>query len=248
MVTSPINPMRYWKLEEIQRMLNAIEGYENVVIEFQYTPSEGKGWHSDHWDCTCGIKEQLVNGQWNWLLKYKFQINDKSEPGEVRLAAFQEIAERLTIDVWRTSINSFRNEQQQRMTNKKINYSDPLPRETLDELLVNAERTADNLEQQINKTNMTDNGTKIIINTQTNTDTSNTNTTDENIPTWKKLYKSFVVMMITFMFVYTGSNVIIWLYDTLGMEHIMPTLIGIIIWILVYDHMYGTASKAPRIK
>ena len=101
MVTSPINPMRYWKLEEIQRMLNAIEGYENVIIEFQYTPSHG--WNSDHWDCTCGIKEQLVNGQWNWLLKYEFQINDKLELADVRLAAFQEMATRLVTDVWRTS-------------------------------------------------------------------------------------------------------------------------------------------------
>jgi len=108
--------MRYWKLEEIQRMLNKIEGYENVVIEFQYTPSEGMGWHSDYYDCTCGIKEQLVNGQWNWLLKYKFQINDKNELGEARLAAFQEAAERLVTDVWRTSINSFR--KQQRELNK----------------------------------------------------------------------------------------------------------------------------------
>jgi len=237
--------MRYWKLEEIQRMLNAIEGYENVIIEFQYTPSHG--WNSDHWDCTCGIKEQLVNGQWNWLLKYEFQINDKLELADVRLAAFQEMATRLVTDVWRTSINSFRNEQQQRIANKKINYSDPVPRKALDQILNKAFASADNLEQQINKTNMTDNGTKITINTQTNTDTPNTNVTDD-IPTWKKLYKSFVVMMITFMFVYTGSNIIIWLYDTLGMEHIMPTLIGIIIWILVYDHMYGTASKAPHIK
>jgi hypothetical protein len=113
MITSPINPYRYWKLEEIQSMLNQIEGYENVVIEFQYTPSEGMGWHSDHYDCTCGIKEQLVNGQWNWLLKYKFQINDKNELGEARLAAFQEMAERLVTDVWRTSINSFRKQQQE---------------------------------------------------------------------------------------------------------------------------------------
>lgn len=116
MITSPINPMRYWKLEEIQSMLNQIEGYENVVIEFQYTPSEGMGWHSDHYDCTCGIKEQLVNGQWNWLLKYKFQINDKNELGEARSAAFQEMAERLVTDVWKTSIHSFR--KQQRDLNK----------------------------------------------------------------------------------------------------------------------------------
>jgi hypothetical protein len=116
MITSPIDPMRYWKLEEIQRMLNQIEGYENVVIEFQYTPSEGMGWHSDYYDCTCGIKEQLDNGQWNWLLKYKFQINDKNELGDVRAAAFQEMAERLTTDVWRMSIDSLR--KQQRELNK----------------------------------------------------------------------------------------------------------------------------------
>jgi hypothetical protein len=133
------------------------------------------------------------------------------------------------------------------MANKKINYSDPLPMETINEVLANAERVSHQLEQQqINKTNMTDNGTKIIINTQTNTDTSNTNTTD-NIPTWKKLYKSFIAMMIVFMFVYTGMNILMWLYDTLGIEHVMPTLIGIVLWIVVYDHMYGTASKAPRI-
>ena len=131
---------------------------------------------------------------------------------------------------------------------KKINYSDPLPREALDEILNKAFTSADNLEQQINKTNMTDNGTKILINTQTNTNTSNTNTTDENIPMWKKLCKSFGYMMITFMFVYAGFNVLTWLYDTLGMEHVMPTLIGLALWIAVYDHMYGTASKAPRVK
>lgn len=125
MVTSPINPYRYWKLEEIQRMLNQIEGYENVVIEFQYTPSEGMGWHSDYYDCTCGIKEQLVNGQWNWLLKYKFQINDKNELGEVRSAAFQEMAERLVTDVWRTSINSLRKQQQEVKASEKQNVGLP---------------------------------------------------------------------------------------------------------------------------
>ncbi len=111
MVTSPINPMRYWKLEEIQRMLNQIEGYENVVIEFQAKQSDG--WNKLNWDCTYGIKERLDNGQYNWLLKYKFQINDKNELGEVRSAAFQEMAERLVTDVWRTSIDSLRKQQQE---------------------------------------------------------------------------------------------------------------------------------------
>jgi hypothetical protein len=141
---------------------------------------------------------------------------------------------------------------------KKINYSDPVPREALNEILNSAFAAANNLEQrsnsdpilaeifkqQINKTNMTDETTN--MNTQTNTNTPNT--TDENIPTWKKLCKSFVYMMITFMFVYAGFSVLTWLYDTLGMEHVMPTLIGLALWVAVYDHMYGTASKAPHIK
>jgi len=247
MITSPINPMRYWKLEEIQRMLNQIEGYEKVIIEFQYTPSEGKGWHSDHYDCTCGIKERLDDGKWHWLLKYKFQINDKNEPGEVRLAAFQEMAERLTTDVWRTSINTFR-KQQQELTKTKHSYSDPLPMEIINEVLANAEQASHQLKQQtINTTNMTDE-------TKTNTTNMNnniqTNTTDTNDypPTWKRLTKSFVVMMIVFLFVYTGFNILTWLYDTLGMEHVMPTLIGLTLWVAVYDNMYGTASKSSHIK
>jgi hypothetical protein len=107
MVTSPINPMRYWKLEEIQRMLNQIKGYENVVIEFQCQQSEG--W-TTKWDCSYGIREQLVNGQWNWLLKHKFIIEEKTEVGAKNLA-WQEAAERLVTDVWKQSINSFRKEQ-----------------------------------------------------------------------------------------------------------------------------------------
>ena len=124
---------------------------------------------------------------------------------------------------------------------KKINYSNPLTREALDEILNRAFTAADNLEQQtINKTNMTDEMRKTINNN------IQTNTTDYP-PTWKRLVKSFAAMMIVFMFVYAGFNVLIWLYDTLGMEHIMPTLIGIVLWTVVYDHMYGVPSKAPRV-
>lgn len=110
MITSPINPMRYWKLEEIQSMLNAIEGYENVVIEFQYQQADG--WNKLNWDCRYGIKEQLVNGQWNWLLKHVFVVEATTELDAHNLA-WQEATERLVTDVWRTSINSFRNEQKQ---------------------------------------------------------------------------------------------------------------------------------------
>ena len=113
MITSPINPMRYWKLEEIQRMLNQIEGYENVVIEFHAKQSDG--WNKLNWDCTYGIKEQLVNGQYTWLLKHMFVVEAKTELDAHNLA-WQEAAERLITDVWRTSINSFR--KQQRELNK----------------------------------------------------------------------------------------------------------------------------------
>ena len=112
MVTSPINPMRYWKLEEIQSMLNRIEGYEKVIIEFQCQQSDS--W-TTKWNCSYGIREQLVNGSWNWLLKYKFVIEEKTEVGAKNLA-WQEASERLVIDIWRTSINSFR--KQQRELNK----------------------------------------------------------------------------------------------------------------------------------
>lgn len=112
MITSPINPMRYWKLEEIQRMLNAIKGYENVVIEFQCQQADG--WNKLNWDCKYGIKEQLVDGQWNWLLKHRFVIEAKTELDAHNLA-WQTAAEQLVTDVWRTSINSFRKQQQELM-------------------------------------------------------------------------------------------------------------------------------------
>ena len=118
MITSPINPMRYWKLEEIQRMLNRIEGYENVVIEFQYQQSDD--WTKRKvWECRCGIKEQLVNGQYNWLLKYVFAIEANDE-GDARTIAWQEAAERLVTDVWRTSINSFRKQQRELSGNNQF--------------------------------------------------------------------------------------------------------------------------------
>jgi hypothetical protein len=121
-------------------------------------------------------------------------------------------------------------------------YNKPLDSEAAKRVIANAERAAYNLEQQtINKTNMTDEMRKTINNN------IQTNTTNDYPPTWKRLTKSFVAMMIVFLFVYTGFNILTWLYDTLGMEHVMPTLIGLVLWVVVYDHMYGTASKAPRI-
>jgi len=150
------------------------------------------------------------------------------------------------------------------MVNKSHSYSDPLPMETINEVLANAERAAQQLEQnQINTTppeifkrqtyntnemKMTDTTNKTNMTDETNNNIQ-TNTPDTNTdypPMWKRLTKSFVAMMIVFLFVYTGFNILTWLYDTLGMEHVMPTLIGLALWVAVYDNMYGTASKAPR--
>ena len=122
MITSPINPMRYWKLEEIQRMLNKIEGYENVVIEFQAKQSDG--WNKLNWDCTYGIKERLDNGQYNWLLKHMFVVEAKTEFDAYNLA-WQEAAERLVTDVWRTSIDSLRKQQQAVKASEKQNVGLP---------------------------------------------------------------------------------------------------------------------------
>jgi hypothetical protein len=99
-------------------MLNRIEGYENVVIEFQYQQSDD--WTKRKvWECRCGIKEQLVNGQYNWLLKYVFAIEANDE-GDARTIAWQEAAERLVTDVWRTSINSFRKQQRELSGNNQF--------------------------------------------------------------------------------------------------------------------------------
>jgi hypothetical protein len=235
--------MRYWKLEEIQRMLNQIEGYENVVIEFQCQQSDG--WDKLNWDCKYGIKERLVNGQYSWLLKHMFVIEAKTELDAHNLA-WQEAAERLITDVWRTSIHTLR-KQQRELTKTKHSYSDPLPIKTINEVLANAERASRQLKSQtINKTNMTDETTN-TTNMNNNIQANTTDTTDMNYPPmWKRLIKSFTTMMVVFMFAYAGMHVLVWLYDTLGMEHVMPTLIGLALWVAVYDHMYGTASKAPR--
>lgn len=213
-------PIQKWRLDEIQDMLNQIEGYENVMIEFQYAPSDG--WNSDHYDCKCGIRERNVEG---WLLKYEFQVNDKLELADVRLAAFQEMATRLVTDVWRTSINSFRNEQKQ-LNKIKHSYSDPLPTKTLNEILPKAEQAANNLEQQINKTNITD---KI-------TNTTNKNKTTNNIQAnMMRLLKSFLVTGVVCCIVAVVGLVI-----TLCAAYpltVLPTVLFISLWFMLYKYI-----------
>jgi hypothetical protein len=154
MITSPINPMRYWKLEEIQSMLNKIEGYENVVIEFQCKQADG--WNKLNWDCKYGIKERLVNGQWNWLLKHKFVIEATTEL-DAHNSAWQEAAERLVTDVWRTSINSFRKQQQELSKNNQFQIA-----------LEKMNRTPMNVVDEAPKPSITKIGETTNTNTQTN--------------------------------------------------------------------------------
>jgi hypothetical protein len=178
MITSPINPMRYWKLEEIQRMLNKIEGYENVVVEFQCKQADG--WNKLNWDCKYGIKEQLVNGQWNWLLKHKFIIEATTELDAHNLA-WQEATERLVTDVWRTSINSFRKQQQELSKNNQFQIA-----------LEKMNRTPMNVVDEAPKPSITK------IGETTNTNTTQTNNT--NI-TWTetKIWIASSIFFITFL-------------------------------------------------
>jgi cation transport ATPase len=179
MITSPINPMRYWKLEEIQRMLNKIEGYENVVVEFQCKQADG--WNKLNWDCKYGIKEQLVNGQWNWLLKHKFVIEATTELDAHNLA-WQEATERLVTDVWRTSINSFRKQQQELSKNNQFQIA-----------LEKMNRTPMNVVDEAPKPSIT----KIE---DTMTEKTNTNTQTNKIQwTETKLWTISSIFFITFL-------------------------------------------------
>jgi hypothetical protein len=169
--------MRYWKLEEIQRMLNQIEGYENVVIEFQYQQSDD--WTKRKvWECRCGIKEQLVNGQYNWLLKYVFAIEANDE-GDARTIAWQEAAERLVTDVWRTSINSFRKQQRELSGNNQFQIA-----------LEKMNRTPMNVVDEAPKPSITKIGEK-----------TNTNKTQTNKIQWteNKLWTASSIFFITFL-------------------------------------------------
>ncbi len=110
MTTPPIDPMRNWRLEELQKTLNKMEGYEKVVIEFSYTPSIDTSKPS--WDCQCGIKELSKEGKWKWLLRTKFVMDDYMQTN-LKIKMWEEAAERLVLEIWRRSIDSLRKESQQ---------------------------------------------------------------------------------------------------------------------------------------
>jgi hypothetical protein len=208
MITSPINPMRYWKLEEIQRMLNAIEGYENVVIEFQCQQADG--WNKLNWDCRYGIKEQLVNGQWNWLLKHVFVVEATTELDAHNLA-WQEATERLVTDVWRTSINSFRKQQQELSKNNQFQIA-----------LEKMNRTPMNVVDEAPKPSIT----KIE---DTMTETTNTNTQTNKIQwTETKLWTASSIFFITFL-------LLGWFYPmivlSIGVIALCAMLLYVTIWL-----------------
>jgi hypothetical protein len=207
MITSPINPMRYWKLEEIQRMLNQIEGYENVVIEFQYQQSDDWG-KRKIWECKCGIKEQLVNGQYNWLLKYVFAIEANDE-GDARTIAWQEAAERLVTDVWRTSINSFRKQQRELSGNNQFKIA-----------LEKMNRTPMQLVDEAPKPSIT----KI----RETTNKTNTNTQTNKIQwTETKLWTISGVFFITFL-------TLGWFYPMIALAICLIALGAVFLYLLVW--------------
>ena len=140
-------PWQKWRLDEIQDMLNHIEGYENVVIEFQYKLSDN--WNNYQYECKCGIRERNVEG---WLLKYEFIIDAKNE-SELKYKTWGEMTNRLVTDVWRTSINSFRNEQQCLNSFKQRTEfkNPPLTEEQTSNFITNIENMTNE------KTNMTNN-------------------------------------------------------------------------------------------
>ena len=209
MITSPINPMRYWKLEEIQRMLNRIEGYENVVIEFKYQQSEN--WITNFnikWDCTYGIKERLVNGQYNWLWKHMFVFDATSEL-DARNTAWQEAAERLVTDIWRTSINSFR--KQQRELNEK------------DQIKIALEKF-NKTPMQLVHDSSTPSVTKIgekITNKKTNTQTNKT---------WWTETKLWIVSSIFFITFLTLG----WFYPIIALAICLIALGAVFLYVLVW--------------
>jgi hypothetical protein len=207
MITSPINPMRYWKLEEIQRMLNRIEGYENVVIEFQYQQSDD--WTKRKvWECKCGVKEQLVNGQYNWLLKYVFAIEANDE-GDARTIAWQEAAERLVTDVWRTSINSFRKQQRELSGNNQFKIA-----------LEKMNRTPMQLVDEAPKPSIT----KI----RETTNKTNTNTQTNKIQwTETKLWTISGVFFITFL-------TLGWFYPMIALAICLIALGAVVLYLLVW--------------
>ena len=207
MITSPINPMRYWKLEEIQRMLNQIEGYENVVIEFQYQQSDD--WTKRKvWECRCGIKEQLVNGQYNWLLKYVFAIEANDE-GDARTIAWQEAAERLVTDVWRTSINSFRKQQRELSGNNQFKIA-----------LEKMNRTPMQLVDEAPKPSIT----KI----RETTNKTNTNTQTNKIQwTETKLWIVSSIFFITFL-------TLGWFYPMIALAICLIALGAVFLYVLVW--------------
>ena len=207
MITSPINPMRYWNLEEIQRMLNKIEGYENVVIEFQYQQSNDWG-KRKIWECRCGIKEQLVNGQYNWLLKYVFAIEANDE-GDARTIAWQEAAERLVTDVWRTSINSFRKQQRELSENNQAKIA-----------LEKMHKTPMQLVHDSPTPSVTKIGEK-ITNKKTNTQTNKT---------WWTETKLWIVSSIFFITFLTLG----WFYPMIALAICLIALGAVFLYVLVW--------------
>lgn len=96
-----IVPLENWRINEIQKMINSVRGYENVEIAFElFQNIEYK-----NPSYTCRIK--LVDGE-KILLRYEWVIKSVSDEN-VHSVALNDATRILMRDIWLTAIDSFKN-------------------------------------------------------------------------------------------------------------------------------------------
>lgn len=96
-----IVPLENWNINEIQKMINSVRGYENVEIAFELF--ENIEYKNPSY--TCRIK--LVDGP-NILLRYEWVIKSVSDEN-VHSVALNDATRTVTRDIWLTAIDSFKN-------------------------------------------------------------------------------------------------------------------------------------------
>jgi hypothetical protein len=95
-----IVPLENFKINEILRMINLVEGYEGV--EIQFTLFENIEYKDPSY--TCRIK--LMDGP-NILLRYEWVIRKVSDEN-AHSVALNDVVRVLTKDIWLTAIDSLK--------------------------------------------------------------------------------------------------------------------------------------------
>lgn len=95
-----LNPIINWRINEIQDILNSIEGYESIKIVYEFFQNiEYK-----NTSYVCRIK--LIDGP-NILLRYEWVIENKGKE-EASAIAWNEATKILMRDIWRIAIDSLK--------------------------------------------------------------------------------------------------------------------------------------------